>query len=129
MKIRDQLIEDQRKLLESNGIPNKLSAKFNTLKSLNDIAEEAKLMFPSIEKPIIIRSSRSPKKTVISEEIKLPRIIKKRADSKKKPIKSSKPSDLAELSSLSAKNYLYKKPVYRIKEFIFLTLKGNFFIF
>ena len=117
MKIRDQLIEDQRKLLDSNRIPNRLSVRFNELKSLNDIAEEAKLMFPAIDRPIIVRSSRSPKKIAMSEEFKLPRIVKKRADSKKKPVKSSKPSELAELSNLSAKNYLHKKPVYRFKLF------------
>lgn len=118
MKIRDQLIEDQQKLLESNKIPNKIPKKFQDLKSLKEITEEAKLLFPPIEKSTI-QKSRSPKKKPPSEEIKFPKISQKRSTSIRKPLKANKSTELIEKNSLVSKNYLNKKPIYSIIKIIY----------
>lgn len=50
MKLRDEVIEDQKNILQNNKIKSQIS--YQILKNLDEIADEARINFPIIKKSI-----------------------------------------------------------------------------
>lgn len=90
--------------------------KYDNIKSISEITQAAKNLFPIIERnQYLQKQNNSIQIHRKKEDIKLPYLERNQSAPKKKvPLKLNKSSELYELSSLSAKNYHYKKPVFRI---------------
>ena len=87
------------------------------MKSIQEITQEAKLLFPIIEKNqyLIPKSAVSPQKK--RDDVRFPMLERNQysgyhSQKRSVPLKVNKSSELIEMSSLSSKNYLYKKPVF-----------------
>ena len=107
--------------MESHKIKPTKPLKYNEIKSIQEISQEAKLLFPIIERNqyIMPKTVSSPSKK--REDVRFPLIERKNHSislKKNGPLKVNKSSELIEMSSLSAKNYLYKKPAFSKKYYI-----------
>lgn len=114
--MRDTIINEQKKLIENHKIQPPKPIRYNEVKSINEISQEAKLLFPIIERNHYLATQKNTLAPIKKkEDLKLPLIERKNYSSsqvKNGPLRVNKSSELIEMSSLSAKNYLLKKPAF-----------------
>lgn len=119
LSVRDNIINEQKKLLDTHKIQSQRPIRYNEVKSITEISQEIKLLFPLIEKNQYLMSQKKPNSPIKKkQDIKLPTIERKNylaSQTKNGPLRVNQSSELIEMSSLSAKNYLLKKPAFSIK--------------